>query len=122
MAFYSVADMSARSNALLAGQVDLLSQTNLDFATARVVAASDRATIARVKNAQWYVLPMLTTEKPFTDVRVRQAMKLAYDPEHMVKVALQGAGTPAGTTRYRRAIPRTSPRIRSTTRRRRSTC
>ncbi|MFJ1651368.1 ABC transporter substrate-binding protein [Streptomyces sp. NPDC088337] len=93
IAFYSVADMSARSNALLAGQVDLLSQTNLDFATARVVAASDRATVARVKNAQWYVLPMLTTEKPFTDVRVRQAMKLAYDPEHVVKVALQGAGS-----------------------------
>lgn len=93
IAFYSVADMSARSNALLAGQVDLLSQTNLDFATARVVAASDRATIARVKNAQWYVLPMLTTEKPFADVRVRQAMKLAYDPERVVKVALQGAGT-----------------------------
>ncbi|MFK0023841.1 ABC transporter substrate-binding protein [Streptomyces sp. NPDC090798] len=93
IAFYSVADMSARSNALLAGQVDLLSQTNLDFATARVVAASSRATVARVKNAQWYVLPMLTSEKPFTDVRVRQAMKLAYDPEHVVKVALQGAGT-----------------------------
>ncbi|MEU5612669.1 ABC transporter substrate-binding protein [Streptomyces sparsogenes] len=91
--FYSVADMQARSNALLAGQVDLLSQTNLDFATARVVANSDRATLARVRNAQWYVLPMLTTEKPFTDVRVRQAMKLAYDPEHVLKVALQGAGT-----------------------------
>ncbi|MDX6348550.1 MAG: peptide/nickel transport system substrate-binding protein [Streptomyces sp.] len=91
--FYSVADMQARSNALLAGQVHLLSQTNLDFATARVVAASDRATVARAKNAQWYVLPMLTTEKPFTDVRVRQAMKLAYDPTQVVKVALQGAGT-----------------------------
>lgn len=91
--FYSVADMSARSNALLAGQVHLLSQTNLDFATARVVAASGRATVARVKDAQWYVLPMLTTEKPFTDVRVRQAMKLAYDPEHVVRSALQGAGT-----------------------------
>ncbi|MFI1333930.1 ABC transporter substrate-binding protein [Streptomyces sp. NPDC020845] len=91
--FYSVADMQARSNALLAGQVDLLSQTNLDFATARVVANSSRATVARAKNAQWYVLPMLTTEKPFTDIRVRQAMKLAYDPEHVLKVALQGAGT-----------------------------
>lgn len=91
--FFSVADMQARANALLAGQVDLLSQTNLDFATARVIAASSRATIARSKNAQWYVLPMLTTEKPFTDVRVRQAMKLAYDPEHIRKVALQGAGT-----------------------------
>ncbi|MCW2870558.1 ABC transporter substrate-binding protein [Actinacidiphila oryziradicis] len=91
--FYSVADTQARSNALLAGQVHLISQTNLDFATARVVAASDRATIARVKNAQWYVLPMLTTDKPFNDVRVRQAMKLAYDPEYVLKVALQDAGS-----------------------------
>lgn len=91
--FFSVADMQARAHALLAGQVHLLAQTNLDFTTARVVAASADATITRVKNAQWYVLPMLTTEKPFTDVRVRQAMKLAYDPEHVLKVALQGAGT-----------------------------
>ncbi|WP_026118071.1 ABC transporter substrate-binding protein [Nocardiopsis salina] len=89
---FAMTDIQARTNALLAGQVDLLSQTNLDFATARVVAASDRATIARSVNAQWYVLPMLTTAEPFTDVRVRRAMKAAYDPVHLLDVALQGTG------------------------------
>ncbi len=90
--FYAVADTQARSNALLAGQVDLIAQTNLDFATARVVNASSKATIARARNAQWYVLPMLCTEKPFTDVRVRQAMKLAYDPDSVLQLAVQGTG------------------------------
>jgi peptide/nickel transport system substrate-binding protein len=91
---FSMTDIQARTNALLAGQVDLISQTNLDFATARVVEASDRATIARSVNAQWYVLPMLTTAEPFTDARVRLAMKLAYDPQHVIDVALQGTGVP----------------------------
>ncbi|XKK40048.1 ABC transporter substrate-binding protein [Nocardiopsis sp. ARC36] len=91
---FSMTDIQARTNALLAGQVDLISQTNLDFATARVLEASERATIARSVNAQWYVLPMLTTAEPFTDARVRRAMKLAYDPQHVIDVALQGTGVP----------------------------
>lgn len=80
-------------NALLAGQIDLISQTNLDFATARVVSASDRATVARSKNAQWYTIPMLATSDEFSDPRVRQAMKLAYDPRKIVDTALQGTGS-----------------------------
>ncbi|MFJ5145290.1 ABC transporter substrate-binding protein [Curtobacterium sp. NPDC088465] len=92
--FFSVQDTTARVNALLAGQVDLISQTNLDFATARVVAASDRATIARSTNAQWYTIPMLATSDEFADPRVRQAMKLAYDPRTIVDTALQGTGAP----------------------------
>lgn len=92
--FYSIQDTQARVNALLAGQVDLISQTNLDFATARVVAASSKATIARSENAQWYTIPMLHTSKEFSDPRVRKAMKLAYNPEDIVKVALQGNGSP----------------------------
>ena len=90
--FYSIADQQARTNALLAGQVDLLSQTNLDFVTARVVHASDRTTIARVPNGQWYGLPMLTSKKPFDDPTLRQAMKLAYDPQRVIDVAIQGTG------------------------------
>ncbi|GGK89479.1 peptide ABC transporter substrate-binding protein [Curtobacterium luteum] len=92
--FFSVQDTTARVNALLAGQVDLISQTNLDFATARVVAASDRATIARSENAQWYTIPMLATSDEFRDPRVRRAMKLAYDPRAIVATALQGTGSP----------------------------
>ncbi|NEE01624.1 ABC transporter substrate-binding protein [Phytoactinopolyspora halotolerans] len=92
IAFFSIADQQARTNALLADQVDLLSQTNLDFVTARVVNASDNATIARVRNGQWYTIPMLTTVEPFTDPDVRRAVKLAYDPQRVLDVAAQGAG------------------------------
>jgi len=93
--FSSIQDTTARVNALLAGQIDLISQTNLDFATARVVSASSRATVARVVDAQWYTIPMLATSDEFRDPLVRQAMKLAYDPEQIVATALQGTGTPA---------------------------
>ncbi|MDQ0094139.1 ABC transporter substrate-binding protein [Paeniglutamicibacter psychrophenolicus] len=92
--FYSVQDTSARVNALLAGQIDLISQTNLDFATARVVASSPVATVARAKDAQWYTIPMLATSKEFSDPLVRQAMKLAYNPKDIVATALQGNGSP----------------------------
>ncbi len=90
--FYSIADQQARTNALLAGQVDLLSQTNLDFVTARVVNASDKTTIARVPNGQWYGLPMLCDIPPFKDPTLRQAMKHAYDPQQVIDVAIQGTG------------------------------
>ncbi len=92
--FFSISDQQARTNALLAGQVDLLSQTNLDFVTARVVNASPKTTIARVKNGQWYTIPMLTSIDPFNTSRLRQAMKHAYDPQAMVDTAIQGTGTP----------------------------
>ena len=91
--FSSIQDTTARVNALLARQVDLLSQTNLDNPTARVVASSPGTTVARVANAQWYTIPMLATSEEFKDPRMRQAMKLAYDPEAILATALQGTGT-----------------------------
>jgi len=91
--FYSIQDTSARVNALLARQVDLLLQTNLDNPTARVVAGSPGTTVARVANAQWYTIPMLATSAEFKDPRMREAMRLAYDPEAVLRTALQGTGT-----------------------------
>lgn len=92
--FFSIQDTSARVNALLSRQVDLLSQTNLDNPTARVVAGSPGVTVARVENAQWYTIPMLFTSDEFADPQMRQAMKLAYDPRVVLDTALQGTGTP----------------------------
>ncbi|NLE96382.1 MAG: ABC transporter substrate-binding protein [Propionibacterium sp.] len=90
--FYSVQDTQARTNALIAGQVHLLSQSNLDFASAQVVEASAKATIARVENGQWYTIPTLATSPEFSDVRIRKALKLAYDPARILAVAAQGNG------------------------------
>jgi peptide/nickel transport system substrate-binding protein len=91
--FTAIADVQARVNALLADQVDLIAQTNLDFATSKTVTGSSTATTATVKNAEWYVLPMLCTLSPFTDVKVRQAFKLAYQPQDVLDLALHGRGS-----------------------------
>lgn len=91
--FYSIQDTSARVNALLARQVDLLAQTNLDNATARVVQGSRGTTVARVLDAQWYTVPMLFTSEQFADPLVRQAMKYAYNPDQLLATALQGQGS-----------------------------
>jgi peptide/nickel transport system substrate-binding protein len=93
--FTAIADEQARVNALLAGQVDLVSQTNLDYATLKEVHATSTLTTATVKNASIYVLPMLCTKSPFTDVRVRQAFKLAYQPTYVMDLAVHGLGTVA---------------------------
>jgi len=91
----AIADVQARVNALLAGQVDLVAQTNLDLAASKTVAASSTATTATVKNAQWYVLPMLTTAAPFDDAEVRAAFKVAYEPQAVLDLAINGRGTVA---------------------------
>jgi len=93
IAFSSIAETQSRINALLSQQVDLISQTNLDSAGVKTVQASSTATVVEVKNAQWYTLPMLCTAAPFTDSKVRQAFKLAYDPAQVIKLAVQGHGT-----------------------------
>lgn len=103
--FTAIADVQARVNALLAQQVDLVAQTNLDFATAKTVTASGTATTATVKNAAWYVMPMLYTAKPFTDVKVRQAFKMAYDPKEVMDLSIHGLGTVANNN----PVPPTDP-------------
>ncbi|MBY0689072.1 ABC transporter substrate-binding protein [Microbacterium marinilacus] len=92
--FFSIQDATARVNALLAGQVDLLAQTNLDNPTARVVAGSAGTTVARIANAQWYTMPMLATSEEYADPDVRRAMRLVYDPTAVLDTALQGEGSP----------------------------
>jgi peptide/nickel transport system substrate-binding protein len=103
--FIAISDVQARVNALLAGQVDLISQTNLDFATARVVQANPSTTIVPDKNAYWYTMPMLATKAPFTDLRVREAFKLAYDPRSLLQLTLQGHGAAA----HNNPVPPTEP-------------
>ncbi|GAA3309798.1 ABC transporter substrate-binding protein [Arthrobacter ramosus] len=93
--FSSIADTQARVNALLAGQVDLVAQTNLDFATAKTVSASSVATVSSVKNAQWYPVPMLNTSPEFKDPDIRRAFAHAYNPDDVFKLAVQGNGTVA---------------------------
>ncbi|SDT78969.1 peptide/nickel transport system substrate-binding protein [Actinoplanes derwentensis] len=91
--FSSIPDTQARVNALLAGQIDFISQTNLDYATSQTVLASANATVAAVKNAQWYTVPMLNTSAEFRDPLVRKALAHAYKPDDVLQLAVHGSGT-----------------------------
>jgi peptide/nickel transport system substrate-binding protein len=103
--FTAIADVQARINALLGQQVDLIAQTNLDTASAMTVKASANHTTVAVKNAQMYVLPMLFTAAPFTDLNVRQAFKRAFNPQDVLSLAANSQGTVANSN----PIPPTNP-------------
>jgi peptide/nickel transport system substrate-binding protein len=93
--YSAIGEQQARVNALLAGQVDLLIMTNLDYATTQTVNADPNLTTYAVKNDVMYVMPMLCDKSPFTDVRVRQAFKMAYQPTDLLNLAIHGQGTVA---------------------------
>lgn len=104
----SIDDDTARVNALLGGQIDVLAQ--MPFTQARAHASSGIRLLdsPSVASQAFY---MAVDHKPFDDVRVRQAMRLLVDRQQLVDVALFGFGTVAndlfgqGLPFYADAIP-----------------
>lgn len=86
-------DPTAMTNALLSGQIDLAQAAGP--VAARSVEGKEDITIVRRVNDSVIPLIMRTSEGPFSDVRVRQALRLAADREQIIQRALSGYGTPA---------------------------
>lgn len=86
-------DPTAMTNALLSGQIDLAQAAGP--VAARSVEGKEDITIVRRVNDSVIPLIMRTSEGSFSDVRVRQALRLAVDREQIVQRALSGYGTPA---------------------------
>lgn len=86
----SIDDDSARLNALLGGQIDVL--CNLPFAQAKAQQSSSNITLLNTPSAAAQAFYMAVDQKPFDDVRVRQAIKLLADRQQLVDVALDGFG------------------------------
>jgi peptide/nickel transport system substrate-binding protein len=84
-----LADDSARVNALLSGQVDAID--NVPYAQAQVLTAQQMQ-LFDVPTGNWRPFTMRVDAEPFSDVRVRQAMRLIVDREQMVTQALNGFG------------------------------
>ncbi len=83
-------DPSAQVNALLAGQVQTIDglPTNLIDS---VKQQGGQSLIS--KTGAWVPFTMRVDSKPFSDVRVRQALRLIVDRNQMLKQALDGYGT-----------------------------
>jgi peptide/nickel transport system substrate-binding protein len=85
------ADATARVNALLGGTVDAIS--DLPSAQVPVITGNSGLRVLDAKTGAWQPITMRIDQKPFADVRVRQAFKLIPDRQAMVEQAYAGFGT-----------------------------
>jgi peptide/nickel transport system substrate-binding protein len=83
-------DPSAQVNALLAGQLDAI--TDIPFAQVDVVKAHPGLNVLESPGGGWLPLCMAIDMDPFTDVRVRQAFRLMADRQAIVTQVLSGHG------------------------------
>ncbi len=83
------ADPSAQVNALLAGQIQTMD--NLPYNLIDSVKKQG-GQLLEAESGGWVPFTMRVDAKPFSDVRVRQAMRLICDRQQMIDQALSGYG------------------------------
>jgi peptide/nickel transport system substrate-binding protein len=112
----SIPDNGARYNALQSGQIDAME--NLDLATAKtlvpagsnihqdavMVATNSAVKVVNAPGSNMVAMCMLTNRRPFTDVRVRQAFRLAIDRPATLEAAFVGFGQ-LGNDVYGKGLP-----------------
>jgi peptide/nickel transport system substrate-binding protein len=86
----SITDPTARVNALISGQVD--ASESVPAAQVQVLKGRGLQPLI-AQGGGWTPLYMNTRTAPFTDVRVRQAMKLLIDRKKVLAASLQGYGS-----------------------------
>ncbi|MGE3149368.1 MAG: ABC transporter substrate-binding protein [Pseudorhodoplanes sp.] len=87
---FNMNDASARTNALISGQIDVANRVEL-----KVVSMLQKNSALRIKNvpgAKFINLPMLTDAAPYNNLDVRLAMKYAINRKELVSSILQNYG------------------------------
>jgi peptide/nickel transport system substrate-binding protein len=84
---------TARVNALLSGQIDIA--PGMPYALARTYAASKQLYIGDAKGPVSMYIACRVDEAPFTDPKVRRALKLLVNGPQMVESVFSGYGTPS---------------------------
>jgi peptide/nickel transport system substrate-binding protein len=90
--FRPIPDPAARANALAAGEVDLINAVAPDQIE---TLEQDGFVVAKGPTPHIWYVEFNHSEKPFSDVRVRQAVNLAIDREGMARDLLRGTALPA---------------------------
>jgi len=88
----SIDDPSARLNALLSGQIDMMSQ--LDPRQARAQLQRKQIQVLNAPSTSIQVFSMAVDVKPFDDPRVRDAFRLMVDRQALINGALAGFAVP----------------------------
>src|ERR687896_1143440 len=86
-------DDTARTNALLGGQVDVID--NLPAAQVKNAEANPNLRVLSSETGAWQPFTMRIDQAPFDDNRVRQAFRLIVDREQMIQQVLSGHGSVA---------------------------
>src|SRR3954447_17690364 len=84
------ADSDALINALLADQIDVAA--DIPSASVETVQSADGYEVLNSEGGGWLTISMAVDQEPFTDVRIRQAMRLIVDRDAMVEQVLAGYG------------------------------
>jgi peptide/nickel transport system substrate-binding protein len=82
--------MTARTNALITGQVDVID--TIELKTANLLQKRPGIKVEEVTGTFHYTLPMNTTVAPFDNNDVRLALKYAIDREKILHTVLRGHG------------------------------
>jgi len=96
MEIIGIGDGQARMQALLGGQIDF--ENTVTNQQKPMFAGSSKFKIMEVPTGNWRGLVFRTDIEPFTDVRVRQAVRKAANREELVKLIMGGAATVACDT------------------------
>jgi peptide/nickel transport system substrate-binding protein len=84
------ADADAMINALVADQIDCAA--DIPATAVDVLTGTDGYSVLNAAGGGWLTISMAVDQAPFTDVRVRQAMRLVVDRQAMVDEVLGGYG------------------------------
>ena len=88
--FLTIADSTARTTALITGQIDFMDRCELK--TVNLLMRNKGVTVLETKGTQHYTIPMDITRATFSDVNVRLALMHAIDREALVETILHGYG------------------------------
>jgi peptide/nickel transport system substrate-binding protein len=86
----SLTDDTARVNALLGGEVQAIE--GVPFGEVSVIQGNSQTKILESRTGQWLPFAMRTDVAPWSDQRVRQALRLIVDREQLVAQGLNGHG------------------------------
>ena len=89
MSIIAISDSEARVQAMLAGQIDYVGTTS---ETVLLFENNNDFLIQNIAGGEWHAMVMNVTVEPFTDPRVRKAIRMAADREEIVANALGGFG------------------------------
>ena len=96
MEVIGIADGQARLQALLGGQIDM--ERGITAQQRVMLDSSDKFNIQAIPTGNWRGLVFRTDVEPFSDVRVRQAVRLAADRQGLVDLVVGGGGIVACDT------------------------